>query len=115
MASSDLPLCMICSEHPVATKRGVVCHSPRCKRKLAEERQRMAASERKKKTDAKRERAREDLVRPEKLKREIAQDFEKALSYGYTRTEAVWVLSRQYGLKPAEVLHVAQTVSDPKS
>lgn len=107
-AKADAPLCMMCNQYPVAIKGGVVCRSPKCKRQLGEERRRMGAAERKRKTNERMERAKQNIMRPDKLKRDMRADIDRALSYGFTETEAVWSVARQYGVKPAEVMHAVR-------
>lgn len=113
MSSNRLPLCTMCGQYPISKTGSAACKSPKCKRQLAEERRRMETANRTRKMDAKREKARMDLIHPGKLKRETAADVRRFMQYGFTEVEAVWRVARETGLTPAEVLLAHQERGEP--
>lgn len=106
----EKPLCVICGQHPVSQKYASACHSPKCKRLLADERKAMAQAQ--KVSKAKLARSRRNLTRPDKLKRELAADVRRFVQYGLTETEAVWKVAGDQRVKPAEVLLAYREVGD---
>lgn len=104
------PLCSMCGKYPISMTGAAACHSPKCKRQLAEERQRMAAADRQRKSKKQLAASKDRMMRPDKHRRELAADVRRFMQYGFTESEAVWRVAREAAVTPAEVLLAHQSV-----
>jgi hypothetical protein len=111
MGNKFIRLCVICGEYPTSQPRAAACKSPKCKRMLEDERRRMDIEKQAFGTESlrrfqKSRYAKENPLHNQTIARNRANEL---MEIGFSESEAIGKVARQFRMKPAEVLYACRS------